>query len=598
MSHKKIAYIVMASAILATGAACKTYADAQIVIDPVTQEISVVEITGSSKTGDLVVITGGNTDTGITTPAVVTWKSTSGAPEFQNALSRLYFNKITKYNTTGDFRMYDNLTREEAAKMMVQSYLSLWFPAVSKNINCTFTDAKNINPELSWFVNQACQLGLMKGNKWLFLPQNALSRPEAMTILIRMFEGQSSNENKDPRRSDYYIKGKALGITSLTNSGFEQNITRYETALYLYRLQNISTDSSLKLKSQQILTTINQTGAIATGTTDTGSESELAQKFSAIANSISVENDPELLEAIRWMNDNGLTNFNTITTYKPFELLLREQSAKIFDIFAKVFKFSQDKLTTTTPTECKFTDLKNTDAWLITNIQNVCEMWALAGGNNLFNPKWTLTKWQFITALIRLLDGKKLDESKNPRWTNYYQTALDMGIVGPADALTFDSPITRYEVALFLYRFKVKYQLINNLNSTGVDNLIVNTVSGSVLYQTGLNASGLVINTTWFASANVFIDTNLIQNGNFELGYISFLWTTYKVVKSSTETYFNKNFVRYGDVYDMVSDKKIWTINFVVSNKYVLEWTLRINNDSYNMTQLNETSIYYKVKKI
>ena len=183
-----------------------------------------------------------------------------------------------------------------------------------------------------------------------------------MTILIRMFEGQSSNENKDPRRSDYYIKGKALGITSLTNSGFEQNITRYETALYLYRLQNISTDSSLKLKSQQILTTINQTGAIATGTTDTGSESELAQKFSAIANSISVENDPELLEAIRWMNDNGLTNFNTITTYKPFELLLREQSAKIFDIFAKVFKFSQDKLTTTTPTECKFTDLKNTDA--------------------------------------------------------------------------------------------------------------------------------------------------------------------------------------------------------------------------------------------
>jgi hypothetical protein len=126
----------------------------------------------------------------------------------------------------------------------------------------------------------------------------------------------------------------------------------------------------------------------------------------------------------------------------------------------------------------------------------------------------------------------------------------------------------------------------------------VNTVSGSVLYQTGLNASGLVINTTWFASANVFIDTNLIQNGNFELGYISFLGTTYKVVKSSTETYFNKNFVRYGDVYDMVSDKKIWTINFVVSNKYVLEWTLRINTDSYNITQLNETSIYYKVKKI
>lgn len=130
-----------------------------------------------------------------------------------------------------------------------------------------------------------------------------------------------------------------------------------------------------------------------------------------------------------------------------------------------------------------------------------------------------------------------------------------MGIVGPADALTFDSPITRYEVALFLYRFKVKYQLINNLNGTGVDNLIISTVDSSIVYQTGTNASGDVIQT--FESANIFIDTNLLQNGNFELGYLDFLGTNYKVVKTSTETYFNKNFVRYGDVYDVASDTKV-----------------------------------------
>jgi len=116
------------------------------------------------------------------------------------------------------------------------------------------------------------------------------------------------------------------------------------------------------------------------------------------------------------------------------------------------------------------------------------------------------------------------------------------------------------------------------------------------LYKTDTNASGFV--TTGFSSANVFIDTNLIQNGNFELGYINFLGTNYKVIKTSTETYFNKNFVRYGDVYDVSSNSKVGTINFVVSNKYVLEGTLRINTDSYSITQLNETSIYYKVKKI
>ena len=592
----------MASSILALAVTSKIYADAQIVIDPVTQTISIIETdTGKSLTGNIsgtvtTVTTGVTT---VTTPIAPKWTVTSWASEFQNALSRLYFNKITKYQTTGDFRMYDSLTREEAAKMMVQSYLSLGFANTVKNTNCEFSDKNAFNPELSGYIVQACQLGLMKGNKGVFLPQKTLSRPESMTILIRMFEWQSSNENKDPRRSEYYIKGKALGLTSLANSGFEQAISRYETALYIYRFQSILSDSALKLKSQQIISNLNlsgtaTTGAITTGTTDEASE--LAQKFSAIANSISVENDPELLEAIRWMNDNGLTNFNTISTYKPFEVLLREQSAKIFDVFAKVFKFSQDKLTSTVPTECKFTDLSKTDAGLITNIQNVCEMGALAGGNGAFNPKGTLTKGQFITALIRLLEGKKLNESTNPRRTSYYQTALNMGIVGPADALTFDSPITRYEVALFLYRFKIKYQLINSLNSTGVDNLIVNTVSGSVLYKTDTNASWVV--TTGFLSANVFIDTNLIQNGNFELGYINFLGTNYKVIKTSTETYFNKNFVRYGDVYDIASNAKVGTINFVVSNKYVLEGTLRINTDSYNITQLNETSIYYKVKKL
>lgn len=602
MKNKKLACILSIWGALATLSIWTIYADAQIVIDPITETISIIETSGSTDTGIISVLDTGIVSSGIistNTETTNTWTSSSSKSEFENALSRLYYSKITKYDTTWDYRMYDNLTREEAAKMMVQTYSVLGFPQTTKNTNCSFSDANKFNPELTDYITKACQRWLMKGHEWIFRPQDTLSRPESMTILVRMFEWENSNESKDPRRSDYYIKGKALGLTSLANSGFEQAISRYEIGLYIYRFQAITNDTAIKLRSQQILADLNLSGSINTGNANTGivdEASELAKKFSAIANSISVENDPELLEAIRWMNDNGLTNFNTIATYKPFEVLLREQSAKIFDVFAKTFNFSQDKLNTTLPSTCTFTDLKNTDSSLITNIQNVCKMGALAGSNNLFNPKWTLTKGQFITALIRLLEGKKLDESKNPRWTNYYQTALNMGIVGPADALTFDSPITRYEVALFLYRFKVKYQLINNLNGTGIDNLIISTVNSSILYQTGTNASW--VETKTFNSANIFIDTNLLQNGNFELGYLDFLGNNYKVVKTSTETYFNKNFVRYWDVYDIGSDTKIGTVNFVISNKYILEWTLRINNDSYNITPLSDTSIYYTVKKI
>jgi len=54
---------------------------------------------------------------------------------------------------------------------------------------------------------------------------------------------------------------------------------------------------------------------------------------------LSINNDPELFEAIRWMNDNGLTNFKTIPEYKPFEILLREQAAKVVSLFANIYNF-------------------------------------------------------------------------------------------------------------------------------------------------------------------------------------------------------------------------------------------------------------------
>lgn len=166
----------MASSILAVATTSKIYADAQIVIDPVTQTISVIDTasgsttTGAVNTGSITtgaVNTGKITTGSIVTPVVTTpsWKATSGAGEFENALSRLFFHKITKYENASGFRSLDNLTREEAAKMMVQAYTALKFPQTIKNTNCTFSDAKTFNPELSGYIAQACQRGLMKGNK-------------------------------------------------------------------------------------------------------------------------------------------------------------------------------------------------------------------------------------------------------------------------------------------------------------------------------------------------------------------------------------------------------------------------------------------------
>lgn len=606
--NKKILFAT-AIALVSLGIIYNTvHAEAQIIIDPITKTITITGInlatgttttwstpqTGSTKTGTSISWTV-QTTTGTvqTTNTIQSWLNTTWT-EFERALSWMYANGLTKYNKPSDYRMYDELTREEAAKMIAQAYIVLWYPQDQKNTACVFSDAGEFNPELTWFIKQVCGRWVIKGANGKYMPTKKLTRPEAMAILVRMFEGQTSYEAKDPRWSEYYIKGKALGLTTLNTSTFEKEISRYEIALYIYRLQTIATDASLKLQSQlklQNLTGIIQTGTITENNQE--SSSELAQKFAAIANSISVEKDPELQEAIKWMHDNGLTSFSTIGEYKPFEVLTREQSAKIFDIFAKLFNFSQNKLNGTLPTECQFKDLSKADQTLTTHIQNVCKMEILKWGNQLFDPKNTLTKWQFITALIRLVEGKKLDETKNPRWTAYYQSALDMGIVGPADAITFDSPITRYEVALFLYRFRIKFQLINNLNTNTLENMIFNTIPWSIV-------TGDIL-LSWEVpeakEADIFIDTNLLQNANFDLGYIEILSTKYKVIKTSTETYFSKNFVRYGDIYDMSTDKKIGTINFIVSNRAILEWTARINTNTYIILQVPNTTAYYHIKK-
>ncbi|MEI7918798.1 MAG: hypothetical protein WCH65_00890 [bacterium] len=111
------------------------------------------------------------------------------------------------------------------------------------------------------------------------------------------------------------------------------------------------------------LTTLSTTGTATTGILD---------NFGSLADSLSINNDPELLEAIRWMNDNGLTNFTTIQEYKPFEILNREQAAKIISLFAKIYNFQANS--GTIADDCTFKDIAAADESLKTYIQQICTL--------------------------------------------------------------------------------------------------------------------------------------------------------------------------------------------------------------------------------
>lgn len=558
-----------------TKAKAETTGDFQIVIDPITKKITIVTATGVTNTGT--VNTGGTINTGTATGTIDIATPTYTGTEFEQALAWMYENGLTKYNNEADYRANDWLTREEAAKIIGQAFIKLGYNQNTKNNNCGFSDANEVDPTLSGFVINTCKRWIFKGttdNK--FLPTQKLTRPQAMALLIRIFEGKTSNESQNPRWDQYYIKSKALGLTTLNNKTiFDGGISRKEIAIYIYRLRNIVSNETIKLMMLSRLAELGMTGQIV--------NNGILDNFSTLADSLSINNDPELLEAIRWMNDNGLTNFKTIQEYKPFEILNREQTAKILYNFWEVFKFMQTGHNTSTET-CIFKDIANIDASLVTYVEQACEIGMMNGSNGYFNPKWTINKSEFIAAVIRLFEGKKLDETTSPRWTNYFNKAQEIGMIWPADAVTFENPITRYEVALFLYRFKVKYQILQNMNNNNIVNQIISTVPWSI--ATGSNN---------LPESYVYVDMNLLQNGNFDVGYIEIFGQRYKVVKANTDKYFTNNFVRYGDTFSLDKETKIGTTNFIVSNLSLIEWKIRIGESTFTISPINNTNAYYKI---
>jgi len=500
--------------------------------------------------------------------------------EFANALARMYKNWLTMYNTTWEYRMYDLLTREEAAKMVWQAYKIFgWDENLVKNTSCTFNDSNLFNPTLAPYISNVCKRWLFQWANWNYLPHESLSKAQAMAVLIRMIEWKMSYELQTPRREQYYIKWKIIWLTNIENiNEFDHDVTRYEIALMIYRMRTIMENSQMKTLALNAMSWISQ----STWTIDSQT---VKDNLSTLVWEIDTSSDPELAEAIYRMADNWLTIYKTVADYKPFETLTRAWAAKVFDKFSDMIGLwtNQEYL----PNECNFTDIWDLDEETQKHITNVCKKWLIKWWNNLFNPNSDTNKSTFIVALIRMFEWKSLDETVSPRRKNYFDKAQELWLVTAADTTTFDTPISRYEVALFLYRFNVRYKLLNNLNNNKISDDIINTVEWST------------VTLNWKQNANIYINTSILKQWTLDLGYVEIFGTRYKIVKTQEKIESSVNgFIWYWDIFDIVTDEKLWTINFMVQNSTVIEWTLRYTDKTYKISPVEWTSAYYKITEI
>lgn len=508
----------------------------------------------------------------------ITWTNIDPEDEFAAALAWMYANWLTMYNNSGDYRMYDVLTREEAAKIIWQAYTVFGLDTgVIKNNSCTFQDADSFNPTLSTHIANVCQWWLFQWSDWNYMPRNNLTKAQAIAVLIRMIEWKMSYELQTPWREQYYNKWKMIGLTNVENiNEFDHDLTRYEIALMVYRMRTIMESTQMKQLALNAMAGIdqNKTGVIDSQT--------VIDNLWTLVWGIDPSTDPELAEAIYWMYDNWLTIYNTVSDFKPFDVFTREWWAKIFDKFSDMLGLgtSNDYL----PNECNFTDINVLTEESQQHIVNVCKKWLIKWSNWNFNPYENMNKSTFIVALIRMFEWKTLDETTTPRWKNYFEKAEELWLVTAADTTTFDTPISRYEVALFLYKFNVRYKMLNNLNNNRISDQVMSTVSGSVLEN-------------WKA-ANIYINTSLLKQWALDLGYIELMWNRYKIVKSKETSYYSNGFVRYWDMFDIATDEKIGTINFMVMNNYVIEWKLRFTDKTYEISWVEWTSAYYKITQI
>ncbi len=512
------------------------------------------------------------------TPVLINTEPRDLETEFAEALAWMYANWLTKYDNKEDYRMFDLVSREEASKIIWQAYVALGYPDTEKNSSCNFNDSDKFDPTLAPHIANVCKRWLFKWANGNYMPLNNLTKAEAMAVLLRMFEWKMSYELQIPWREQYYTKWKLIWLTNIEDiNKFDKGLERYEIALMVYRLKAIVTNPQLKTIALNLLwqvVTPNNVGIMDGG--------KVIENLDTLVWGIDPYKDPELLESIYRMYDNGLTIYKNPNDYRPFDMLNKVAAAKIFDKFSTMLGLSTSW--NFLPSQCEFTDIGDLSSGDQQHIINVCKKWIMKWDNKKFSPNTNLNKSHFVVSLVRMFQWKYLDENVNPWRQNYFNEAQELGIVTPSDIITFDTPISRYEVALFLYRFNIKYKMLSNLNNDRIANEIISTVEGSI--TTGANGK---------LKSNVYLDSSLLKKWSFNLWYIETFGTRYKIVKSSESAYFSDNFVWYGNVFDLANDKELGTINFVVSNwGYIIEATIRFDGwDTYKILPIQWTSAYY-----
>lgn len=278
-----------------------------------------------------------------------------------------------------------------------------------------------------------------------------------------------------------------------------------------------------------------------------------------------IPEDPEFVEALAWMYTNNITSLWTASTYRPFDKITREEATKVLGRFAKNILNATYK-TWISNEFCVFQDSGMIAKDFQKDVFDSCKMWLFRWWNGWFYPKWWLTKAQSLVVLIRLFDGKVLSENVSPWFKTYYDRAHDLWITKDRDLNNFNRDVTRYEIALMIYRFNIKYKLLKKTNGV----LLWPDHFMAILPESIVNNNGL---RKWTALFN----TELLTHPNLDSFVIDLFGDKYMIKKRKVDNYgvWNSNYIRFWDLYTADGLTFLWSANFTVLNGSIDEAYVR-----------------------
>ncbi len=164
--------------------------------------------------------------------------------ELETAVSWMYDNGLTKFNTVESFSAAWNLTREQAAKFFTNFGVAAidnfqWF---NHDNDCNFSDIGAADPTLAGSIQSACNLGIFKWSQWYFYPQQYLTQWQAIAVALRLMIGIQNEDRDDPWHTPYFAWGdqlQLLRLLAISASTADHTVTRTDTAKLLYRIYQL-----------------------------------------------------------------------------------------------------------------------------------------------------------------------------------------------------------------------------------------------------------------------------------------------------------------------------------------------------------------------